>query len=96
MPRSKQNELPALEGEGVAAVRWKDIDAAADKYVDIRDERMKQTQKEVEARGKLIEKMREHGLSTYRYGDHEVELKSGKDGVKVKCIDGTETEEEED
>lgn len=90
MPRAKQSELPAVEGLGVSPVRIKAIDVAADKYLDARDTRMDQTIKECEARDVLIEKMGEHGLTSYRYGDHEVAIKDGKVGVKVKNIDGTE------
>lgn len=96
MPRVKQEDLPAIEGEGVAPKRIKPIEVAADAYVDARDARMKLTEKEVEKRGKLIDLMKEHGLTKYRFGDEEVELKPGKDGVKVKKVDGTETEAEGD
>jgi len=93
MTRPKQGDLPAIEGEGVAQPRIKAIDVAADKYVDARDTRMEHTVKECKARDTLVEKMREHGLTSYRYGDHEVKIKDGKVGVKVKNIDGTEEEE---
>ena len=98
MARAKQEELPSVEGPGVAPVRIKAIDVAADKYVDARDVRMEHTIKECKARDNLIDKMREHGLTSYRYGDHEVSLKDGKVGVKVKNVDGTEgdSEAEED
>lgn len=100
MPRLKQNDLPAIEGEGVAPKKIKAIEVAADDYVEKRDTRMSWTEKEVAARNKLITLMKEHGLEKYRFGDEEVSLKPGKDGVKVKKIDGTENEngeeEEED
>lgn len=90
MPKPKQEEMP-IEGEGVAPKRIKAIDVAADKYVEIRDTRMEWTEKECKARDNLVAKMKEHGLSMYRYGDHEVVLKEGDPKVKVKNVDATVT-----
>lgn len=84
-----------MEGDGVVPLKIKAIDVAADKYVDIRDKRMEWTEKELAARSELVARMRENKLNVYRYGDHEVVLKPGEDKVKVRNVDGTETEEEE-
>lgn len=96
MPRIKQGDLPAIEGEGVAPKRIKALEVAADNYVDRRDTRMKLTEEEVAARSKLAELMKQHNLTIYRFGDEQVEVKPGKDKVKVRKVDGTETEDEGD
>lgn len=96
MPRPKQNDLPSIEGEGVAPKRIKEIDVAADNYVEVRDTRMTWTKKECDARDKAVALMQKHGLAAYQYGDHEVKLKTGKLSVKVKTIDAPGEKEEED
>lgn len=52
-------EMP-FNGPGVAPVVIKEIDKAALKYVNVRDERMQLTTKECEARAKLIESVKAH------------------------------------
>lgn len=96
MPKAKQDDLPEMEGEGVSQPRIKELDIAADKYVDVRDKRMAWTEKEVAARTDLVQKMLAHNQTVYRYGDHEVVVKPGSPGVKVRNVDGTSTREEDD
>jgi hypothetical protein len=60
-PRRRQPALPGLE-----APKHPDVDAAADAFVEVRDERMGLTSREVEARDALIAVMKTHGLSVYR------------------------------
>lgn len=86
MPKKKQEDLPAMEGPGVAPQVFKDVEAAADKYIDVRDKRMALTTKEVEARAVLAEKMASHSLNIYRFDDHQVEVIPGKLKVKVKNL----------
>lgn len=95
MARPKQEEIP-MTGEGVAPKRIKELDVLGDKYVEVRDKRMEWTEKEQVAKANLIAKMEELKISKYRYGDHEIDLTS-KSNVKVKNVDSTagETEEEE-
>lgn len=87
MAKPKQVDLPEMEGEGVAQPRFKDIDALADKYVDVRDKRTSWTEKEIAAKEALRNAMLEHSLETYRYDDHLVELKSGDYKLKVRNTD---------
>lgn len=97
MPRQKQPTLPAdgMEGPGKLQERIKELDILSDKYVDVRDTRMKWTKKEVEARAALIAGLQARGLSEYVYGDQKVVLKAGKDGVKVTTVNPEEETEEE-
>ena len=95
MPR-KQEDLPAIEGEGVAPKKIKEIEIAAGDYVSIRDKRMALTEKEVLARQTLVELMRKHGLTNYRYDEEEVVLIEGEFKVKVRLVDPERSESEED
>ena len=79
----KQGELPTLERKKVA-----EVNAAAEGYVDARDERMKHTETEVEAREALIAVMKKHSLTVYRDDEASppllVTLMPGEDRVKVR------------
>ncbi len=57
----KQTSIPGTEPKSI-----KEIDTAAEAYVEARDERMKLTEREVEAKQNLIRVMEKHDLSTYR------------------------------
>lgn len=82
-----------------------EIDEAAEKYVRVRDRRMKLTTEEVTLRETLIETVKQHikdltangdGELHYRYGDDmEVILKPGKEKVKVRHASADSEEEEE-
>lgn len=91
----KQNELP-ISGPGVARPKIKAIEVAADDYSDIRDTRMAWTKKEVSARDKLVDVMAKNNLERYQFGDHEVVMVPGKAKVKVRTINGEETDDETD
>jgi hypothetical protein len=73
---------------GTERPEHKAIDKAAAAYIEIRDERMALTEKEVDARAVLAAKMHEHGLTSYRYDDYLVQLETGDEKVKVKKVDG--------
>lgn len=92
----KQSDLPNVEGEGVAPKKIKAIDIAADEYVTIRDKRMAMTEKEVAARDKLVDLMKQNGLEVYFYSDQKVYIKHGQDKVRVCTNDGEAPEEGED
>jgi hypothetical protein len=90
----EQDELPAIEGIGVAPLRIPELDALAEAYVKERDKRMKQTPKEIAAKEELIDALHLHadrleqedGTLLYRYGDMRVTLEPGKEKLKVKEI----------
>lgn len=99
MPKS-QMEIPGTE-----APKIKEIELAAESYVEARDKRMRLTEKEVTAKTNLIQTVLEHqkelptnekGERLYRYGDDMlVVLKPGKPGVKVKHWTEDEDENED-
>jgi hypothetical protein len=59
--RARQTTIP-----GTTAPTVKAVESAAEVYVDVRDERMGLTKREVQAREKLIAVMKTHGLTVYR------------------------------
>ena len=83
----KQEELPGVEGEGVSPVKIKEIEVAADNYVEVRDKRMKLTEKEIASRDVVVSLMKKHNISKYVYDDHQIVLEHGADKVKVRAYD---------
>ena len=74
-----QTELKGIERPVIKA-----IEDAAEDYETIRDKRMALTEKEIEAKSKLLDLMKKHKCKLYRYDERIVELVPGEDGVKVK------------
>ena len=75
--------LPGLEDQ-----RIEDIRDAALKYVDVRDQRMALTKREVESKTELLDVMHEHRLK--RYHDSEAEIlveieKVADEKLTVRC-----------
>lgn len=98
MPKA-QKELEGMEPPSI-----REIENAAEAYVDVRDKRMKLTEKEVAAKETLIQAVLKHadailpngdGDRVYRYDDMVVILKAGKPNVKVRHDTGEEPPEEE-
>lgn len=92
--RKKQPDLPEMKGPGVEKATHKDIEDAADEYVDIRDKRQKMSIEEKQRKGKLLGAMKAAGLTVYDY-DGKIVTVSPKDEtetVKVKTKDKDETD----
>ena len=96
MPPKMTEDLPGVEGEGVAQKKIPAVTKAANRYVEVRDARKALTDKEVDAKAVLLNAMHEHGLTIYRFDDYIVELKNGKENVKVKSADDAEGDGEGD
>ena len=83
----RQKELSGVERETI-----KEIDDAAEAYVEARDKRMALTKKEVDAKDALIAVMRTHRRKVYKDENASpplvVTLKDGKATVKVQTADG--------
>lgn len=101
MPRTP--DLPGVSGKGVAPVRIKPVDDAAEDYVKIRDRRMAMTKKEVQAKQNLIDLLHKNadkigaddeGIMRYEYDDVVVELSPGKEQLKVRTATNPAGEEE--
>lgn len=81
MPRPKAVPLPGMEERGIP-----EIHAAALNYVEIRDERMELTEKEVTLKANLLVLMKQHKLQNYNYAGVEVSIdqKPAEEVIKVK------------
>ena len=77
--RAKNVALPGMEDAFDA-----EIENDATRYEHARDERMKKTEREVEAKTLLIQTMHKKGVKVYRRGDLEVVLVAEKETVKVR------------
>jgi hypothetical protein len=87
MARAKQIPIKGME-----PVVNKEVEKLADEYVEIRDERMGLTKKEVELKAQLVGMLKGLKLSAYEHGEYHITLES-LDKVKVKI--GEEEKEEE-
>lgn len=94
-----QAEIPGTERPKI-----KEIEAAANSYVSVRDRRMKLTEDEVTLKKTLIDTVHKHadkitpneaGERHYRYDDLVVILKPGRDNVKVRSADAESEPDEE-
>jgi hypothetical protein len=97
----KNDDLPGIEGKGVASVSIAEVDDAIEQYVAARDRRMTMTTFEVAAKQALIGALHTHaeeigtspdGTIYYRHDALLCTLRAGKDELKVKNI---KTEQEE-
>jgi hypothetical protein len=92
MPK-QQSELH-IEGKGVAPVAIPEIDKLADAYIKERDKRLKQTPREVAAKGRLIDALHKHtdklrnpdGDIVYRMDELLITLTPGKEKLQVRDV----------
>lgn len=86
--KGKQTKLPGT-GRTTEDVH-PDIEEAATKYVEVRDERMELTKREVKAQAALLAAMKHHKLTKYRCDGEEldVEIVAKDEKVKVKRVEG--------
>lgn len=63
-PRRSRQKQPALPDLGPKQI--KEVDDAAEEFVELRDARIKMHFEEAKAHEKLVELMKQHGLDTYR------------------------------
>lgn len=74
-----------LEVPGTVPERFQEIEEAAGKYVKIRDRRMRLTEQEVDARGMLIQAMKDAKVEIYTTLDELVCVLTSTEKVKVKA-----------
>lgn len=91
----KQLQVPGTENRKI-----KELDTAAESYVEARDKRMAHTELETETREALIAVMKKHSLTVYKDDDAVppfiITLTPGKDKVKVTRDEGDDGDSEED
>lgn len=79
---------------GCEPPRIPEVDRAAIKYRETRDQRMELTRQEAELKAALLDAMKEHGLEQYPVPDTDVEVvvQHGEDNVKVRKRQGAAEE----
>lgn len=96
----KQLEIPGTERPSI-----KEIEEAAEVYVDARDKRMRMLEKEIAAKANLLTVLLAHegeletdgeGNRVYSYDEEIVILKPGKRNVKVRALKEAEDNDDED
>jgi hypothetical protein len=98
--KPKQDDLPAMEGPGIAPVKIPKVDKLARQYVEWRDQRISALEAEVEAKRKLIEALHFHadqitlpdGTIAYHYDDSLITLEPGKEKLQVKSSHVADTD----
>jgi hypothetical protein len=103
-PTPRTADLPGVEGPGVAPKSIPEVEALADAYVIARNNRQRLTDKEVAAKERLTEALKEHadeiGRSAegeiryvYRGGEKDrrvITLKPSDEKLKVKDVEAFE------
>lgn len=98
MPKDKPQDLPHMEGPGVAPLKIKELDRLGDKMNDLLEERGKISANVTKVEGQMAEIMQERGIAKYHWSDKVMEIKQGKVHVKVKTVraEGVESNSSED
>jgi len=78
-PKPKQGSLPGLEDRALA-----ELEALAEQYAEIRDDRMALNEKEVELNDELLALMKKHKKTEYHHGDVHCWIKATDERVRVK------------
>ena len=79
----KQDDMPGIEGPGVAPKRIKKLDNAVAQWRATVAARQELTEKECESRDKVLAMMHAEGITQYHYYDED-------DKKKLLIIEGTE------
>lgn len=87
MAKAKQQDLPEVGDK-----KFPDLHNAAERYADVRDERMTLTEKEVALKAELLELMHKHKKTSYVCDGVEITIVNAEEKVKVK-IHGKEEDE---
>ena len=89
--KTEPQELPAMDGPGVARKTIPEIETQANIVSDLYDTRKKASENEREGRAKLLELMDSHDVLSYRLHDSRVVYVSDKRKALIKS-----TEEDEE
>jgi hypothetical protein len=93
-------ELPGVEGEGVAVKRIKPLDNAIAEWRDAVAKRMTLTEDEVFTCAKVVELMHKYQLTTYPYYDDDDMKKNvvleGSEKLKLKKVKEKKSSDDDD
>ena len=95
MAKAKQEDIPGVEGVGVSIVKDKKLEALADAYVEDRDEKAEIAERMTGTETKIVGRMVELGITTFKYADKVVTIKKGAVHVKVKTVKNEGAEDTE-
>lgn len=92
--RAWAEDLPGVEGPGVAPVKVKKLDVLGEKFITARDEKALLAEDMTVIEKQMAEVMAENNITRYRFSDQEMFLKPGKTHVKIKTVksEGAEVE----
>lgn len=96
MARPKQDDLPSIEGEGVAPVKDKKLNSLCDKFIDIRDSKALMAEELTAVEKNILERMDELKITVHRFGDQIAQIKPGKSHVKIKTVQTATSAEDAD
>lgn len=77
--KPRQPRLPGTEDPEI-----EELEAAAEEYAGIRDQRMALTPEETRLKGVLLAMMKSHKKTVYNHGSIEIKVVTEKETVKVK------------
>lgn len=77
--RGRQARLPEMEDPEI-----EELEAAAEKYVEVRDERMALTPTESQRKTHLLGLMKKHNKTTYHHDGFDIRVVAEKETVRVK------------
>lgn len=96
MSRPKQDEIP-MSGPGVGPIKDSKLTKLADQFIDVRDQKATLAEELTGIETKILDRMAELGISTYRFADQIMTLKPGATHIKVKTVkvDGEKREDDD-
>ncbi len=97
MARPKAQDLPGVKGEGVSPVVDKKLEKLGDEFIDLRDGKAKLAEDITAVETKVLERMNELKIISYRFHDQIMQIKEGRVHIKIKTVKvGDETDGEAD
>ena len=90
MPKPEQTDALEEGGPGVGVQKDKKLDALADKFSELVEERAGVSENITKVEGQIIDRMKEIGVKVYKYADRVVKIKDGKAHVKIKTVKAEE------
>lgn len=92
--RAWAEDLPGVDGPGVAPVKVKKLDVLGEKFITARDDKALLAEEMTAIEKNMAEVMAENNITRYRFSDQEMFLKPGKTHVKIKTVksEGSDSE----
>ena len=95
MARPKALELPGVEGEGVSLPTDKRLEKLGNDFIECRDAKAAQAETLTKIEAKILDRMNELKITSYRFHDQVMEIKEGRVHIKIKTVKvGVETDGE--